>query len=240
MDTYTFICKTRYAEGDRHGLLKLRAFFDLAQEAAGEHAAQLGVGMKTLLANHRAWMLSRVAMRISSYPRFGEEVRITTWPAGFERLLARRELRFADADGREFAAMTMLWMIVDTENMSIIPAPVAIGDSLPHNPELPHAFDNIGKLPAPEAPEMLRCTVRESQLDVNCHLNNAEYAALVQDCLGAECRPTQLQINFHKGIPPLGEVEICGGVDRQKLTFNYAGRCNGTVAFTAAGTLLKA
>ncbi|MBO7741726.1 MAG: hypothetical protein J6S21_04155 [Victivallales bacterium] len=234
MEIHRCTYKARYAEGNREGLLKLRSFFDLAQEAAGDHAALLGVGMEAQLARNQAWMLSRAALRITRYPRFGEMLTVTTWPAGFDRMLARREVRFADAGG-VLAEMTMLWMIVDTAAMSIIPAPKALGTSLPDNPELPRAFESMGKLPAPAEPEVLRCTIRESQLDINCHLNNAEYAALIQDALGAGSYPAELQINFQRGIPPQGEVKICGGIDGKN--FAFAGYCGGNTAFTASGTL---
>ena len=91
MNTYTEPFRIRYSEGDRHGRLKLRTFFDYAQEVAGNHATALGCGLEALLARRQAWVLSRIRVRFRQYPSIGETVTMKTWPSGFAPLFARRE-----------------------------------------------------------------------------------------------------------------------------------------------------
>ena len=58
------------------------------QEVAGHHADALGVSMRRLQADDRAWVLSHVHLEIG-HPLCGNEtVTIETWPLGLEGLYA--------------------------------------------------------------------------------------------------------------------------------------------------------
>lgn len=237
--TYCQSFSVRYSEGDRSGRLKLRALFDYAQEAAGIHAADLGCSMEKLHARRQAWMLSRIKFRFApEYPRIRETIRLETWPAGIDRIFARREFRFTDESGREFAAATSLWLIVDTENLRILPAARELADApLPDDLERPYAFPEIGKLPAAAGETVNQYRITENLVDINCHLNNAEYAGFVQDALGPGRYPAELQINFQKSIPPGSLLAVAGTQDAER--FRFSGLVGGVTHFEAAGLLFN-
>ena len=85
--------RVRCRETDRNGLLKLSSWFDFLQEAAANHAAQLGVGLEALSERGLLWVLSRLHLSIRRYPAIGESVTVETWPNGFRRLFAHRQFR---------------------------------------------------------------------------------------------------------------------------------------------------
>ena len=228
--------KTRYSETDRNGRLKLKTFLDYAQEIAGEHAAQLGAGIPKLRENHRAWLLSRIKLHIAKYPGVGEQLRVLTYPAGFDRLFARREFRFFNEANDCVAEATSLWLLVDMQATKILFAQQEIGALMPDNSAMPIAFDSIGKLPTDDGTNvLLQCAIRDTQIDLNGHLNNAEYAGLVQDALGNGVYPREFQINYQKAIPPHSDLTITGNVTDED--FILTGRVGGTVSFECTGKL---
>lgn len=240
-NTYTEEFVLRYSECDRYGRMKLKTLFDYAQEIAGAHASMLGVGVELLRPLRRAWFLSRIRVRFAAYPSVGDRVSVTTCPVGFDRLFARREFRFATKELGEFAAATSDWLLVDVSAMRVLSAAREIGDKMPAEATLSATFPELGKLPsvAPDVPGTTR-RITATQIDMNGHLNNAEYAAILQDALGIGCYPREFQLNYQKSVPPESELTISGSIDIPAGVFLYSGRlAEGTVAFEASGTILN-
>ena len=235
MNTYQESFRIRYSEGDRHGRLKLRTFFDYAQEVAGNHATALGCGLETLLVRRQAWVLSRIRVRFHDYPSIGTTVTLKTWPSGFDHLFARREFELYGADGALLIEATSLWLFLDTEKLRILNVAKEIGELIPDNSMLPVHFEELGKLPSPTEGEQREFSIRETQIDLNGHLNNAEYAGIIQDVLGAGCYPAEFQVNYQKSVPPESHLMTTCVKDGQN--FQIVGRVEEAVAFAAAGTL---
>ena len=184
MDIYQESFRIRYSEGDREGRLKLRTLFDYAQEAAGNHATCLGCGLEALLTRRQAWVLSRIRWQIHEYPSIGATVTLKTWPSGFEHLFARRDFELLAADGKILAQATSLWLFLDTAQMRILNAAKEIGELMPDNAALGTNFPELGKIVPPGNGETISFQVHETQIDLNGHLNNAEYAGFIQEVPG--------------------------------------------------------
>lgn len=229
----------RFSESDRFGRMKLRTFFDYAQEIAGVHAALLGVGTEALRASKQAWFLSRVHMKINAYPVVGDRVEVLTYPCGFERLFARREFQMSVAGKGVMATATTDWLLMDIEAMRILPAPRLLASIMPDNSDLPISFPELGKLQAPDEENAQKITefpIRGTMIDINAHMNNAEYAGILQDVLGMGVYPREFQLNYQKGVPPESRLVVAETRDAEG-NFACAGRVDGAVAFEAAGTL---
>lgn len=97
------------------GSLKPLALANFFQEAAGDHAFSLGIGMEEMFARGRTWMLSRVDIKAEVLPRAGDEVIVRTWPAGTERIFAVRYLELLSADRRRLAGARYDYLVVDIE-----------------------------------------------------------------------------------------------------------------------------
>ena len=236
MKTYEESHTVRYSEGDRSGFLKLRALFDYAQDIAGNHAERLGVGMTSLQKQGRAWMLSRIRMRISKYPRICEPFRILTYPMGFDRLFARREFRFYDQHDQLFGAATSCWLLLELDNLKILNAPRELAGIMPDNADRDIAFPTLDKIHPPKTMESCSLyRIQESMLDINQHLNNAEYAAFVQNFLGPGKYPAELQLNYQLSVPPDAPLDIGGTCSESN--FLICGNLNHQPAFLAEGTL---
>ena len=93
---YTIPCY----DTDASGRLKPASFMNLAQEAAGQHAVYLGFGYDDLIATNTAWILSRVHIRFVDTPMWKDDVVLTTWHKGLNRLFFVRDFRLTDKEGR--------------------------------------------------------------------------------------------------------------------------------------------
>ena len=73
-------------ETDAAWRLKPASFMNMAQEAAGCHAVELGFGYDDLIAKNTAWILSRVRVDFLDTPLWREDMTLTTWHKGLNRL----------------------------------------------------------------------------------------------------------------------------------------------------------
>lgn len=187
-------------ESDVSARLSLYALFNRFQELAGHHAAYLQVGYETLSEEGLAWILSRIKVQIYSMPRWGELVHLATWPKGIDRLFALRKFCITSEQGQPLINATSAWLLVDIEKGR----PRRI-ESLPvdlHFPGAPYAIqDPLDKIQMPkELVPVFEKPVWLSDLDINQHVNNAQYIKWITDCFHEEQfqnrRIVSLQINY--------------------------------------------
>ena len=161
-------------EAGPDGRIRLASYLNYFQEAAGEHAAILGVSVTDLLTKNLTWVISRYHVRIWRYPSWTETVSLTTWPSELQNVFALREFEASDEQGRLIAAATSSWMMIDLKAKQ----PVSLKDYLPafaHDPRRAVA-DTFEPLPRIEKRDReLAFAVRRHDLDWNRHVNHVVY-----------------------------------------------------------------
>jgi len=191
-------------------LARLLELLDAMQEAAGRHAAKLGVGVRDLHAKGLTWVLARMHVEISSIPEAGQNVHIATWPSGRHRLFAVREFQLTDEAGVEILRATSAWALMNMETRR----PARLDPHLPvftRHPERMVA-DDFAPLP-PVEQEGSRATYRAvaADIDINDHVNNTVYLDWALRAVPAEARgqkPLGLEVSF-LGEARLGDEIIC-------------------------------
>ena len=166
----------RHTEVSREGNLRIDTFFDYMQEAAANHAANLGCGLADLEKHGMMWVLSRLRLRIFRTPGIGERITVTTWPSGVDKLFATREFILTIGD-EQIAAGSSFWLLLDRARMRPLRVLESLPIPLPDNSGRERVFTDLPKLPRRECSDPLPLTVTESQIDVNRHMNNARYIA---------------------------------------------------------------
>ena len=81
----------RAADFDKYNRIKPSAILELFQDAAGQHALEIGVGFDDMFARSYLWVLTRIKFKILSNPENYQKVIIKTWPLAPNRLSYRRE-----------------------------------------------------------------------------------------------------------------------------------------------------
>ena len=152
------------------------------QEAAWNHAEQLGVGYERLQAENRAWVLSRLLVEVTRYPSWAEIVCVHTWPCLSKSVFAMRDFEILDLQGRKLVAGASAWLLLDTETkrpqrvdklIQEIQIPFRDRRALTHEPKKLNACaaDAAG----------IQFNVSYSDIDVNGHVNNSRYIGWLMD-----------------------------------------------------------
>lgn len=194
-------CPVRAFEVDARERLTLPALCNFLQEAASNHAHALRLDVHQLHEGHQVtWVLSRLRVHVTRYPRWRERVRVETWPSEYSRLFAWREFRVSDAAGESLALGTSRWVIIDVATRRPVRLPPFVIERLP--PPAERALSDAGgKLPGAGGQSSRReFHVRYGDLDVNQHVNHVNYiawaceAAPVELLRGASVR--ELSVDF--------------------------------------------
>ncbi|MDR0706720.1 MAG: acyl-ACP thioesterase [Treponema sp.] len=169
-----------FGDIDTSDRLTLARTFDYFQEAAINHAEELGVGRAALAQSRQAWILSRIGALIEKRPQFREKIIVRSWPRSWEKLFAKRDYDIRDAAGNVLVRGRSGWLVVDIEtHRPLRPQPIV--ETLPKN-EGCDALNEIASLAVREnltlAGERTSCY---SDIDYNGHVNNARYVQWIQD-----------------------------------------------------------
>ncbi len=165
-------------EVDAFSTLTVPALAGFLQEAAGLHAAALGVGMDALQPKGLTWVLVRERLEVLAPARLGDALEVETWPAGIERLGCARDFLVRRGD-EVVARATTQWFVLDQETRKPVRPDGVLDPRLPRaRPAPPVVALPHGKLPdLPAWDFQRRFHIRYQDIDVNLHVNNVSYVA---------------------------------------------------------------
>ena len=170
------------------------------QESAWNHAGALKLGFSQMQKRALMWAISRLKIQIYDLPRWGQTVRIKTWPAGIYRLFALRDFQILNEASGLMAEATSAWLILD-ESMR---RPTRI-EPLFQEMKIPMGKNLLEgcleKLPSPQEPQTHPFfPVRFSDLDWYNHVNHTRYVQWILDAYSVEfhgCfQVSSLEIDF--------------------------------------------
>ena len=193
--------------------LKPSAFMDLAQEAAGLHAVYLGFGYDDLIKTKTAWILSRVHVEFPDTPLWREEMTLTTWHKGLNRLFFIRDFVMTDKQGRERVKATTSWLVLNLETRSMVRDPnlVEEGTICTEN-AIENPADKVRMPRDVEAVPVYEHVVGYSDVDMLGHANNAMYMQWAMDAVDYELASTkpvkEFTINFNHEIKAAEKVTL--------------------------------
>lgn len=209
IQTFTVPCY----DTDASGRMKPASFMNLAQEAAGQHAVYLGFGYDDLIVNNTAWILSRVHVEFPDTPRWREDITLTTWHKGLERLFFLRDFIVTDSEGKERVKATTSWLILNLETRRLVRDPQLTEEGTV-------CSENVLEKPADKVviprdavmEKVLEHTVAYSDIDTNAHANNAMYMQWAMDAvdyaLASSTPVKEFTINFNHETKAGDKVEI--------------------------------
>ena len=154
------------------------------QEAAYLHAEHLGVGHTHLSPENRTWVLSRMRIKISHLPKWGETVKLRTWPSGRDRLFYYRDFELTDGDGKEILRASTAWFVIDMVKRERIIPDWWQTAAYPFGPKV--FSEKLGRLNGCDGTTDATLTVNYGDLDQNSHVNNVRYIEWVLNSLSLE------------------------------------------------------
>ena len=175
---------------------------DLAQEAAGLHAVELGFGYEDLIKNNTAWILSRVNIKFVDTPLWRDDVTLTTWHKGANRLFFLRDFIMIDKDGKERVKATTSWLVLNLETRRLVRDPMLMEEGTVCTENVVETPADKVQMPKDVPAELvLEHVVAYSDVDMNNHTNNAMYMQWAMDAVDYETASTkavkEVTINFN-------------------------------------------
>lgn len=172
------------------GRLGLFGLLNLLQETAWMHAEKFGFGMKDMESQGLFWVLTRQTVHIDSWPSFGTEVHIQTWLRPPEGAFVTRDFEILDSRHQVIGKATTSWLALDRETRKILPiqklrdwAEITSSQSTGLSTDKISVEGDYAKL--------AKFRVRNSDLDINQHVNNTKYAQWILD---------SIPYSLHKGL----------------------------------------
>jgi len=164
--------------------LSLSVLANHIASVASDHAESLGIGRETLLANHQAWVFSRLLIQMERYPKEYEEYTVKSWIDSVTRFFSNRHFAIYDAGGQPIGYATSVWALMDVDSRQALDIMQALPKHAscvaPEHPECPIARTSRARVTATEPAYTFR--PRYCDIDYNGHFNSIRY---IEHFLGA-------------------------------------------------------
>ncbi len=166
---------------DHQKRISLVGVLNLLQDTAWIHADHLGWGYEALVEKGTIWVLARQKLVLREWPVWQDKVTINTWPRRSGAIMALREFEILVGDRRVGECSTS-WLVLDWTTRKVQKLDRIMAG-------IPARDDGVLDITAERIPprsdlaEVARFEVRNSDLDVNGHVNNTRYAQWVTDTM---------------------------------------------------------
>ncbi len=183
------------------GRLRLDALARYLQAAAEGDLA--GAGYRSTY----DWVVRRCAVRVHSYPRLGQRLRVRTFCSAIGPRWAERTTTLADGDGdgddadgdgdAELVRATAVWAAVDSESGR--PSPLGPDFLRVYGPSAPaHRVGPAVASPPTDQADAEPWPLRAADFDTSGHVNNAVYWAAVEDAVARlGWLPAVAEVEYH-------------------------------------------
>ncbi len=207
-------------ECDENGHLRLRSLFNLFQDLADNHASIIGVGYEYCVERQLGWVGGAYHVQIDKMPVWRDKIYVKTWPSHKTAVTAIREFEVVNAlTGETMVRASSQWVLIDT----IRKRPVSVLAHLTHCEAIPEFAVNADfhKLSKPERIDVTSSQIiRNDDIDLNHHVNNAVYPTWILDALPADFLQThelrELQIQYKSPAKMNNTISVQTQIDSNK------------------------
>jgi len=195
--------QVKYYEMDFNKGLKPSALLNFLQDMATENAEMLGFGPSFVFPRNYAWFLIKYHMEFDEYPCDLDNLIIKTEARGISKIIASRDFEIWTTGGERLARVASSWMLVDLETKRPLSLAKAI-DFMPMNEKREDDLQ-YEKITTPEKIDYEKTfEIRFDDIDVNQHVNNANYIVWAFEALPYEFKAQHklktLDITYKKEI----------------------------------------
>ncbi len=166
---------------DPHQTVRLPALCRFMQESAYHHAGHLGLGHAYLAKKNLGWVLARQRIEVAGLPKWGDTVKIRTWPSGRDRLFFYRDFEMTDGDGKRVLTASNAWSLIDIEKRARANPEIYLNMELPEG--VPVFEARPARLKGCDCDDGQTLPVTYGDLDLNGHVNNTRYVEWVLNSL---------------------------------------------------------
>jgi len=173
--------------------LSLPGLMTLVQEASLFHTFSIPGAFDYYDEMNWVWILTHWQVEINQYPKAGDTINISTWPAGFKGYFGERGFAATDSAGSKLLSANSNWILLDRNTKKPIRANEHISNKYGrHHPFLLKKDFAMPKYDdfKPISDHVYTTTRRD--IDTNDHVNNVKYLEWVYCHL-----PQDIYANYH-------------------------------------------
>lgn len=178
----------KYYEMDFKMVLKPSALLNFLQDVATINAEMLNFGYSFTHPKNYGWFLVKYHMEFDDYPQELDEILIKTEARGYNKILAFRDFEIWTPDNSKLLGRAQSqWMMVDLNTKCVL----SLNKVAPHMIQYEKRETDLtfNKIIPPENYEYLKTfEIRYDDIDVNQHVNNANYITWAFETLPWEFR----------------------------------------------------
>lgn len=165
----------KYYEMDFNQVLKPSALMNLLEDTATINAEMLNFGYSFVSARNYGWFLIKYHMEFDDYPQDLDELVIKTEARGISKIIANRDFEIWTTDNKKrLGRVASNWMLIDLDTKNILPIAKII-DFMPAFKKRENDLQ-FNKISLPEHFDFEKTfEIRFDDIDVNQHVNNANY-----------------------------------------------------------------
>jgi medium-chain acyl-[acyl-carrier-protein] hydrolase len=194
--------RIRYFETGRSQELSITSLMRYFEELALFQSEANGVGFDYYHRHQVIWMLHQYDIRIHRMPRFGDTVLLRTIPESIYRFMGFRRFWVLNQEGEELVSADSSWLYVNTQTRR----PIRVSEDMKRaygHLDKPESRLNMEEMPALERIDHEKeFQVRQSDIDVNQHVNHVQYVEWALEALPPEIllpnRMSRVQVAFKK------------------------------------------
>lgn len=160
--------------------------------ASDYHSHERGFGVSRLQAQHRTWVLSRLAIEMEQMPRAYDTYTVETWVPTAKRFFTSRFYRVVDAQGKMMGQGQSIWAMIDTETRQPVDLNAVSGENdttimnyLEPSRQLTMSPPSRVAVPA-DAELKEEVKTHYSDVDINGHINSMKYVEHVLNCFDTQ------------------------------------------------------
>ncbi|MCC6094394.1 MAG: hypothetical protein LIV24_05160 [Eubacterium sp.] len=206
---YFYTGRVRFSEVDDRLSMTPYTLLNYFQDTATFQGEDVGLGIEHNRKQGVAWMIVNMQAHIFRFPRFQEKITVGTWSHGFRKFLASRDFSVEDNEGHTLALATSSWVLMNMTAGVPEVIPQEQIDGYGPNPDW-KLEEDLGKrkIRMPDdGEEQKKIAIREEHLDVNGHMNNAQYVRLSRRFLPDDFTVHHLRVEWIRQVK-LGDTII--------------------------------
>lgn len=189
---------------------KLSNIFLFFQEVSSIQSEVFHIGKADTLDKDLHWVITRFNVEISRLPKYGEHIKVVTYPGTSNVLFFNRHFRILDEKDNVLVKACSVWCVIEDKTHMIKKDPFN-GLVLPVS-KMEDELPLPGKVEYKEGKLIYKKTIRYSDIDLNSHLNNTRYIELIQDAFDIDFykshKLVNLTINYLSELKLNDEVSI--------------------------------